>query len=151
VFGICGGCQVLGTRIADPDGVEGGRPGTVEALGLLPFETVLASDKITARRTVTFPDDLPEPWGALRGATADGYEIRHGRSTGGPVWADGRVLATTVHGLLEDPDVVERLTGRRPEPVLEATFELLADVVEAHLDTGLLSRLVAPRPSARRG
>jgi adenosylcobyric acid synthase len=147
VLGICGGCQMLGTRIADPDGIEGGRPGVVDGLGLLAMETVLAGDKVTTRRSVTFAADLPAPWAALGGVTAAGYEIRHGRSTGGPVWADGRVLATTVHGLLEDPEVVERITGRRPTPVLEATFDLLADVIDEHLDTALLHRSVRARKS----
>ena len=142
VLGICGGCQMLGTRISDPDGVEGGQPQDVAGLGLLPFETVLEPEKVTQHRDVTFPTDLPEPWAALRGVTAAGYEIRNGRTPGGPVWASGRVLATTVHGLLEDPDVVERLVGRRPPPVLEETFDLLADAVDAHLDTSLLHRLV---------
>ena len=141
VLGICGGCQVLGRVIDDPDGVEGGRPGTVAGLGLLPFTTVFAGAKVTARREVTMPDDLPAPWAALRGLRATGYEIRMGRISGGPVWADGNVLATTVHGLLEDPDVVEGLVGRRPRLVLEDTFELLADAVEEHLDTDLLRRL----------
>ena len=141
VLGICGGCQMLGTRVSDPDGVEGGRAGTVDGLGLLAFTTVYDGDKVTRRRDVTFPAELPPPWEALRGVTAAGYEIRHGRTPGGPVWAEGRVLATTVHGLLEDPEVVERLVGRRPPPVLEETFDLLADVVEAELDTGLLRRL----------
>jgi adenosylcobyric acid synthase len=146
VLGICGGCQLLGTRIADPDGVEGGRAGVVDGLGLLPFETVLAGDKITRHVDVRFPDDLPDEWAALRGATASGYEIRHGRTAGGPVWAAGRVLATTVHGLFEDPDVVERLVGRRPRAALADTFDLLADAIDAHLDTALLHRLT--RPSA---
>jgi adenosylcobyric acid synthase len=141
VLGICGGCQMLGTRIADPDGIEGGQPSVVAGLGLLDLETVLEAEKVTQRRDVAFPDDLPGPWAALRGATAVGYEIRNGRTPGGPVWASGRVLATTVHGLLEDPGIVERLTGRRPPPVLEETFDLLADAVETHLDTSLLERL----------
>jgi adenosylcobyric acid synthase len=141
VLGICGGCQMLGTRIRDPDGVEGGQPQDVAGLGMLSFETVLEAEKVTQHRDVTFPVDLPEPWAALRGVTAAGYEIRNGRTPGGPVWASGRVLATTVHGLLEDPDVVERLVGRRPPPVLEETFDLLADAVDAHLDTALLERL----------
>jgi adenosylcobyric acid synthase len=135
---------MLGTRIADPDGIEGGRPGAVAGLGLLDIETVLVGDKVTARCDVTFPDDLPPPWAALRGATASGYEIRHGRTPGGPVWSSGRVLATTVHGLLEDPDVVERLVGRRPALALEDTFDLLADAVDAHLDTTLLHHLTHP-------
>ena len=102
---------------------------------------MLEAEKVTQHRDVTFPTDLPEPWAALRGATTTGYEIRNGRTPGGPVWASGRVLATSVHGLLEDPDVVERVTGRRPPPVLEETFDLLADAVDAYLDTELLRRL----------
>ena len=81
--------------------------------------------------------------GAARG---DGGGVRdpqrpHARWSGVGV---GRVLATTVHGLLEDPDVVERLVGRRPPPVLEETFDLLADAVDAYLDTELLRRLIQP-------
>jgi adenosylcobyric acid synthase len=134
VLGICGGCQMLGRTIDDPHGVEGGRAGAVEGLGLLPFATVLDVDKITRPREVTMPADLPATWSALRGVTANGYEIRVGRIEGGPVWASGNVLATTVHGLLEDPDVVERLVGRRPPPALEETFDLLADAVDDYLD-----------------
>jgi len=134
VLGICGGCQMLGRSIDDPHGVEGGRQGAVEGLGLLPFTTVFEGAKVTRRRAVTMPGDLPDPWSALRGAVATGYEIRIGRTDGGPVWAAGNVLATTVHGLLEDPDVVDRLVGRRPPPVLEDTFDLLADAVDEHLD-----------------
>jgi adenosylcobyric acid synthase len=144
VLGICGGCQMLGRSVDDPHGIEGGLPGRVDGLALLPFDTVLAGDKVTRRRDVGFPDDLPAPWAALAGLHTNGYEIRLGRTSGvdtGPVWAADRVLATTVHGLLEDPDVVERLVGRRPAPVLDATFDLLADVVDEHLDTALLRRL----------
>ncbi len=46
VLGLCGGYQMLGKRIADPDGVEG-TPGTVDGLGLLDVETVLTADKTT--------------------------------------------------------------------------------------------------------
>jgi adenosylcobyric acid synthase len=147
VLGICGGCQMLGRSIDDPGGLEGGRPGRIDALGLLPFDTVLTAAKVTRAREVRFPTDLPAAWAALSGARATGYEIRLGRTTGdggaGPVWADGRVLATTVHGLLEDPDVVERLVGRRPQHVLDDTFDVLADAVDAHLDTALLHRLIS--------
>ena len=59
------------------------------------------------------------------------------------MWADDRVLATTVHGLLEDPDVVERLVGRRPRLVLDETFDLLADAIDDHVDTDLLRRLTS--------
>ena len=105
-----------------------------------PLTTVYEGEKVTRRRAVTMPIDLPAPWSALRGVTATGYEIRVGRTMGGPVWAAGSVLATTVHGLLEDPDVVALVVGRRPPPVLEETFELLADAVDQHLDPSTFSR-----------
>ena len=53
------------------------------------------------------------------------------------------MLATTVHGLLEDPAVLAALFGARPGDVLDATFDLLADAVDTHLDRHLLDRLVA--------
>ena len=143
VLAICGGAQMLGESIDDPDGIEGGTPECTPGLDVLPGRTVLHRDKITARTAVAFPDDLGHPWRALAGVRTSGYEIRHGRSgdAGSLIRASGPVLATSVHGLLEDPVVVERLVGRRPSQVLEATFELLADAVDEHLRTDLLMRL----------
>ena len=138
--------MLLGRSVHDPDGVEGATAG----LGLLDIDTVMRTDKVVHRVAVTF-DDLPEAWSPLNGATAAGYEIRNGVVTAGTVhrsdpearwWAEGSVLATTVHGVLEDPGILARLFGRRPPPVLERTCELLADAVEQHLDTRLLSALV---------
>ena len=60
----------------------------------------------------------------------------------GLVWGRGAVLGTTVHGLLEDPDVLEALTGHRPAPVLDDAFDRLADAVDEHLDTARLWALV---------
>jgi adenosylcobyric acid synthase len=144
-LGICGGAMVLGEAIDDPTGVEGATTG----LGLLPLRTTMEPTKLTRHVTVRFPTALAAtggPWVALAGLEADGYEIRNGRvapdGAAPLLWFDGPVLATTVHGLLEDPAVVEALCGHRPPPVLEDTFELLADAVETHLDIALLRRLV---------
>ncbi|MEM8904696.1 MAG: cobyric acid synthase [Actinomycetota bacterium] len=145
VLGVCGGAMLLGTEVTDPHGVEGATAG----LGLLPISTEMAATKTTRPVRVSV-SELTGPWAALGGARADGYEIRHGEVTpqragvevAPLVWADGPVLATTVHGLAENPDVVRRLTGLTPPPVLEQTFERLADAVEEHLDTELLDRLV---------
>lgn len=157
-LGICGGAMVLGEAIDDPIGVEGATTG----LGLLPLRTTMEPEKLTRHVTVRFPDGLAAPdagggrgpWSALAGLAADGYEIRNGRVAGTAaidgttddasplLWFDGPVLATTVHGLLEDPTVIEAVCGHRPPPVLEATFDLLADAVDAHLDTSLLRRMV---------
>jgi len=144
IVGVCGGAMLAGGRIADPHVVEGG---DLDGLGLVDLATEMAATKVTTATRVTF-DPPPGAWAALRGVAADGYEIRYGVVTGtasaiGPgVWADGNVLATTVHGLFEDPGVVDAVLGHRPVPVLDATFDLLADAVDEHLDTAFLRRVV---------
>jgi adenosylcobyric acid synthase len=152
VLGICGGAMLLGSEVLDPHGVEGGTDG----LALLPVTTRMRRDKVTVETTVTFPD-MPSPWAALSGLVLGGYEIRNGWiegdvvRLGADIWADGPVLATTVHGLLESPALLEALTGSRPRPVLEETFEQLADVVDANLDVELLTALVTGRPGESPG
>jgi adenosylcobyric acid synthase len=153
IVGVCGGAMLLGGDISDPSGVEGSAHG----LDLLPIRTEMAPAKVT-RAVDVHLGGLREPWTGLGGCTVAGYEIRHGRVwvrpdppadlvvTGdGLAWALGSVLATTVHGLLEDPAVVAALLGTRPMPVLDRTFEALADAVDEHLDTELLWSLVNPR------
>jgi adenosylcobyric acid synthase len=104
VLGVCGGYQMLGRRVSDPDGIEGA-PDSVEGLGLLDVETVMTGDKTL--RPVT---------GTLRqGARFEGYEMHVGRTMGaarpmlafddgttdGAVSADGRVRGAYVHGLFD--------------------------------------------------
>lgn len=147
-LGICGGCMMLGERVGDDGLVEGATAG----LDLLPMHTEMEPTKVTRPVTVTFPAMDP-PWSALSGVGASGFEIRNGQVTGDScrlaplVWGKGAVLATTVHGLLESPDVLEALCGQRPPPVLEATFDALADAVDEHLDTSLLWELVNRPPT----
>ncbi|MFV0307781.1 MAG: cobyric acid synthase [Desertimonas sp.] len=147
IVGVCGGAMFLGSRLRDPSGVEGRAGADRPGLGVIALETELAPDKTTVATEVHW-GDTPSPWSALTGIVARGYEIRHGSVTGAAtrvasgVWVDGNVLATTVHGLFEQPDVVAAIVGARPEPVLESTFELLADAVGAHLDGDALDRLV---------
>ena len=146
LLGVCGGAMLLGRQIHDPTGVEGAANG----LGLLDFDTLMHPVKLTRATTVRFYD-LPDPWAVLNGLAVTGYEIRNGRliisgdaDTAGTrqVVADDNVLATTVHGVLEDPAVLEALFGIAPGPVLDATFDHLADAVDDHLDRALLDRLV---------
>lgn len=104
VLGLCGGYQMLGRSIADPEGFEGPAE-HVEGLGLLAVDTVLGGDKA-----------LAEVRGTANGAAFEGYEIHLGRTTGpdtarpavrfkdgrtdGAVSADGLVTGSYVHGLL---------------------------------------------------
>jgi adenosylcobyric acid synthase len=146
LLGICGGLQVLGERLDDPHGVDGSGPG----LGLLPLITAFARAKLVRTARARFRP-LAEPWRALSGRSFRGYEIRHGRTRpvdgvaealpDGLGYARGAVLGVYPHGLLEDPDVVRALLGRAPARDLQATFDLLADAVEDHLDTARLDAL----------
>ncbi|RWP03092.1 cobyric acid synthase [Mesorhizobium sp.] len=104
VVGICGGFQMLGRTVRDPDGIEGSVI-EAEGLGLLDVETVMEPEKTVrnvSARSVQF--DLP----------LEGYEIHLGRTTGpdtlrpsavingvedGAVSADGKVIGTYMHGL----------------------------------------------------
>jgi adenosylcobyric acid synthase len=117
VTGICGGYQIMGTAVHDPEGLEGA-PGLTPGLSLLPVETVLAAPKTT---TVT-----RFIWGNDPGV---GYEIHMGRTTasgGRPLLSveerngnpcrevdgclseDGRFMGTYLHGLFDEPKMLRR-------------------------------------------
>jgi adenosylcobyric acid synthase len=72
VLGICGGFQMLGKILADPEGIEG-QEGRYKGLGLLPLKTVIAGQKVARQRQVTsnFPQE---------GLPVMGYEIHQGRT-----------------------------------------------------------------------
>ena len=120
VVGICGGYQMMGRRISDPQGVETGIR-EADGLGLLPVETVFAADKRTeqVRARVAARAGFFE---TLRGSEVKGYEIHMGRSDAddgqpalfeiagdgrrdGLVSADGRVWGTYLHGLFDNDDL----------------------------------------------
>ncbi len=156
LLGICGGLQMLGTRIADPLGLEGAA-GESEALGLLDFDTVLEADK--QLRNVTgrlLPGGVP----------VSGYEIHAGVSSGpaleqpavqlddgrcdGAISADEQVLGTYLHGLFEGPEACAALLRWAGLDAVETVdyhalrerdIERLADLVETHLDTARLRAL----------
>ena len=77
VIGICGGYQMLGSTVSDPDGVEGG--GTMAGLGLLPAETVFQGEKTRTRVAGTFaaPEGI---FSQLAGVAFEGYEIHMGKT-----------------------------------------------------------------------
>jgi len=168
VLGICGGYQMIGARVDDPDGVEarGGAPG----LGLLPTTTCFDSTKLTVQRR----GRVRAAAGLLaraEGLEVQGYEIRMGRIGGedrsfldlgdrqeGCLSADGWVAGTSVHGVLGNRGVrravLEALAERigvllppvAPEP--PDPFELLADAIEQALDVAALDRIIGLRSPA---
>jgi adenosylcobyric acid synthase len=146
LLGVCGGLQLLGERLDDPHGVDGGGG---DGLALLPLATTYAREKLTRRVEVSFPG-LAAPWRELSGLRVAGYEIRHGRTVAtGPVAAlggdlgfvSGSVLGVSVHGLLEDAAVVEALLGARPVRSLDDALDELAAAVEPHVDLPRIAAL----------
>ena len=151
VLGICGGYQMLGSRIADPDGIEG-PAGSDPGLGLLPVETVLGGDKALIEVAGTDVES---------GEAVRGYEMHIGRTTGTPqpmltldgraegaVSDDGRVAGCYLHGLFAADRFrhayLSRLRARAAgiddfEGAIDGILDGLAAHLEAHLDLdGLL-------------
>ncbi len=155
LVGICGGMQMLGTRLDDAHGLEGAA-GSRPGLGLLDFETRLDPQK-----------RLQQVRGRLTGSGARvaGYEIHLGVSTGpalaraaielddgrrdGALSADGQILATYLHGLFDAPEACAALLAwaglERPlaldyGALREASIDRLADAMTEHLN---LERLLA--------
>ena len=156
VLGICGGLQMLGQSLSDPQGVDGERHEHRDGLGLLPLATRYASDKRVVPSRLGF-GNLSGPWSQLAGVTADGYEIRSGvthAATGATAalhdahgdaigWQRGSVLGVYAHGLFESPAVIHALFGTQV-PSLDDAFDTIADMVEAHIDPAALNRLLDP-------
>jgi adenosylcobyric acid synthase len=161
ILGICGGFQMLGERVLDPDQAESP---VAEAVGLnlLTGETTLTGDK-TLRQTSGQFFGITGFWGSLGTHSVQGYEIHLGRTssqelslltlgdhTDGAVRVDGLIAGSYLHGLLENQPLrralVERLASRRgylwrpsPEPASDP-YDRLADIVERSLDlSGLAS------------
>ena len=156
VLGLCGGFQMLGRRIADPDGVEG-PPGEAPGLGLLEVETVLGGDK-----------RLVECGGTeiASGLPLRGYEMHLGITTGsglarpmldlagrpdGAVSADGRVAGCYLHGLFAGDAFRHAFLSRLGadgsiayEMQVERALDDIAEHLERHLDLDAL--LAAARP-----
>jgi adenosylcobyric acid synthase len=155
VFGLCGGYQMLGKTVADPQGIEG-QACTIAGLGLLDVETVMTSEKVlvnvsghTAEATVPF----------------SGFEMHMGRTQGpdcarpllifadgrpdGAVSPDGRIAGTYVHGYFNDDAqrryFIERLGGWGSDfsydGKIDEVLDRLAEHLEAHLDLDLLLSL----------
>ena len=158
ILGICGGYQMLGDELRDPDGVEGTLP-TLRGMGLLPCETTFAPEKTLTRVRAVTPD----------GARIDGYEIHMGvtEARGEPFCrlddgrADGcragKVCGTYLHGLFDSGEVTDRLAARlcakkgvavETAPAedrrayRERQYDLLADGVRAALDMDTVYRIL---------
>ncbi len=171
VLGICGGYQMLGCSIADPDGIEG-EPGVSEGLNYLQCETVLEREKILKRSSARL---------CFNDALVTGYEIHAGRTQGadterpflqkdsgdesdascaeGALSPDGLVAGTYFHGLFDSPAALtailywaglEEAAPLDLNEIREQQLERLADVLEASLDIDAMLS-VASHPKSLAG
>jgi len=101
VVGICGGYQMLGETVSDPDGIEG-NIASLPGLGLLPIHTTMTPEKTTKQVTFEF-----------NGQECKGYEIHQGVSdTEEAILQTDHCIGTYIHGFLDNPAVIEHLIGK---------------------------------------
>ena len=161
VLGICGGYQMMGRMVCDPEHLEGDTE-SMPGLGLLPVETVITEQKVTRQVRFTLAAGSPE---------MEGYEIHMGRtslaegeeaqvlnrlSDGA---ADGfttgeRCMGTYIHGILDNPAFIDALLAPHAEKLSEAAFSFdyhvfkeeqydrLAAHVRAHVDIPMLYEIL---------
>ncbi len=153
VLGLCGGYQMLGKTISDPDGVDG-RPGQVEGLGLLDVSTTMAGEKQVILRSATaLPGHEP----------VSGYEIHMGRTDGpdcarawlqieerpeGAASANGRIRGSYLHGIFSSDAFrasylaeLGATSETAYEDGVEHVLDDLAEHLEQHMDLDLLLNL----------
>lgn len=159
VIGLCGGMQMLGSRVRDPLGLEGS-PGETSGLNLLDFETTLQAEKRLERVSGKLRVQGAPPFA--------GYEIHMGVTHGpalrnpaldiagrpdGAISADGQILATYVHGLFDEPEACVALLAwaglDRPQPsdlhaLRERSIDRLADAIAASVDLDALFGVLRP-------
>ena len=157
VFGICGGFQMLGKSIRDPDHAEAAEVDVLRGMGLLDTETVFEGEKLQrqVRGTFTGLSGLLE---GLNGHAYEGYEIHMGRSGDAPVICQkGRVCGSYVHGIFDAPGIADgilraicaekgidfgALGSFDAAAYREKQYDLLADEVRSGLDMELVYRIV---------
>ena len=140
VVGICGGYQMLGQTVEDPDGIEGNIT-RLPGLGLLPIQTKMTPEKTT--RQVTFQFD---------GQPCQGYEIHQGVSdTDQTIIQADHCIGTYIHGFLDNPPVIEyllkdktvsRTSLKSYSEFKEEQYDKLADHVRHHVNIPKLYQIL---------
>ena len=158
IFGVCGGYQMLGQSVCDPEGVEAAGVTQIRGLGLLPVETVFHGEKVQAQTKGVFAG-IQGMLSGLNGLSYTGYEIHMGRSeeTLPVLIGSGNVFGTYVHGIFDAPGITDAVLSaicrmRSIDPAALGSFDLrdykerqynlLADTVRAGLDMDFVYRVL---------
>ncbi len=157
VIGICGGFQMLGKKIHDPDKTESNFP-ELDGLNLLPIETTFSADKFT--RQIKIPEvDFKFLAARINSKNLDGYEIHSGITSGideSKIVAAGNVFGTYVHGIFDNDDfrrqILNAVRLSKNLPPLNFTrniraekqrnYERLAKIVAENLKMNLLEKII---------
>jgi adenosylcobyric acid synthase len=167
VIGICGGYQMLGEQLNDPDGLEEG--GSMRGIGLLPARTVFEGEKVRTRVQGTF-DALSGAFAPLSGRAVEGYEIHMGRTEAldsiqtavllgekSDGMVRNNVLGCYLHGLFDTAEAAEGLAGlllnrkgidpnriHAPDrkSYREQQYDLLAEGMQRALDMKLIMKIL---------
>lgn len=161
VMGICGGYQMMGLSVNDPDGVEGSIR-QIPGLGLLPVDTVMESSKVTRQVSFRYLDN--------EHSDCKGYEIHMGRTEAAPsaqcrklntftdgssegCYVDSRTMGTYIHGILDNQQVIDSLLapfaakGNTPainySDFKQQQYDMLADHVRNHINMPLLYKIMS--------
>ena len=158
VFGICGGFQMLGSTVSDPDQVEAAGITQVKGMGLLSMDTVFRGDKVQRQTEGVLPE-VPGVLHSLSGLRYKGYEIHMGRSEEAlpPISAGENVYGSYIHGIFDEGGIAQALIadlcrrkGLNPEEAesfdLDAykqqQYDILADAVRSGMDMDFVYKVL---------
>ena len=158
VFGVCGGYQMLGRSVSDPEQVEAAGETEIRGMDLLPLDTVFRGQKVQTQTEGVF-SGVEGMLRDLNGMTYRGYEIHMGRSDGSlpPLVSRGNVYGSYVHGVFDAPGICDTILKAlcRQKGIdfsalgtfdmteyKERQYDLLADTVRNNMDMDLVYRVL---------
>lgn len=157
IFGICGGYQMLGNTICDPDKVEAAGTTEVSGLGLLNLETVFEGEKVQKQVSGSFAQ-VSGLLAGLSGMRYTGYEIHMGRSSfDGILQNQGNIYGSYLHGIFDADGIAdtilhalcgkkgvsfEALNAYDASDYKEQQYDILADAVRGGLDMELVYKVL---------
>ena len=158
VFGICGGYQMLGRSVSDPEQVEAAGITDIAGMGLLDMDTVFRGEKVQTQTRGTFSGVAGE-LACLNGLSYEGYEIHMGRSreARGVVTGGGNVYGSYIHGIFDGAGIAQAVIGdlaaRKgidpgtltvfdPERYKQEQYDKLADAVRGGLDMDFVYKVL---------
>ena len=158
IFGICGGYQMLGRTVSDPEQVEAAGISKISGMNLLDMDTLFRGEKVQTQTEGIF-ENIPGLFSCLNGLAYQGYEIHMGRSMErrSAVTCKGKVYGSYIHGIFDAPGVAEAILGALcrkkgldparlgsfdPKAYKKAQYDKLADAVRSGLDMELVYRVL---------